>query len=56
MSRGKPAQEQWQNIVDAFHSAAKSTIKNIPSTQRHEHQFCPELAQMSAKQPYMIYN
>ncbi len=43
-------QDQWQNIADAIHSAAESTIVTIPPTQRHKHHFCPELAQMSAKQ------
>ena len=48
--KGKPAQEQWQNIADAIHSAVESAIGTIPPTRCHRHQFCPELAQMSAKQ------
>ena len=47
---GKPVQEQWQNITDAIHFAAQSTIGTAPPTQHHKHHFCPELAQMSAKQ------
>ena len=35
--KGKPAQEQWQNIADAIHSVAESTIGTIPPTQRHKH-------------------
>ena len=48
--KGKPAQEQWQKNADAIHSAVEPTIGTIPPTRCHKHQFCPELAQMSAKQ------
>ena len=36
---GKPVQEQWQNITDAIHSAAESTIGTAHPTQHHKHQF-----------------
>ena len=51
--KGKPAQEQWQNIADEFTLLQNLQLGLSLQPNSHKHQFCPDLAQISAKQRHL---